>query len=75
MQRRAGWTILRAEMTRSPTVERLPDAATFLAIAGAVLGEREVEHNLLLGIAGDCVAEPARSRSSNAKSLTPGPAA
>ena len=38
--------------SRSIQVERLPDAAAFLEVAGPYLVRREAEHNLLFGIAG-----------------------
>lgn len=41
-------------------VERLPDAATFLERAGAFLGAREAEHNLLFGIAATLITDPER---------------
>lgn len=42
-------------------VERLPDARTFLDVAGPYLGEREAEHNLLFGIAANLITDPDRS--------------
>jgi uncharacterized protein len=42
-------------------VERLPDAGTFLEVAGPFLERREAEHNLLFGIAANLVADPERS--------------
>lgn len=42
------------------TVVRHGDAAAFLGRAGAYLGAREAAHNLLLGLAGQLVADPAR---------------
>jgi len=41
-------------------LRRLPSAEQFLQIAGAFLAAREAEHNLMLGLAGRLVAEPAR---------------
>ena len=42
-------------------VERLPDARTFLDVAGPYLGEREAEHNLLFGIAANLIRDPHRA--------------
>ena len=39
-------------------VRRSPDARTFLAEAGPFLGEREAEHNLLLGICSSLLRDP-----------------
>lgn len=39
-------------------VERFASAASFLAMAGAYLGEREAEHNLLFGICANLKADP-----------------
>jgi predicted GNAT family acetyltransferase len=41
-----------------PEVRRFDHAQEFLAQAGAYLGAREAEHNLLLGLAGDLTARP-----------------
>jgi uncharacterized protein len=41
-----------------PEVHRFDDAEEFLAQAGAYLGAREAEHNLLLGLAGVLTARP-----------------
>ena len=39
-------------------VRRSPDAEAFLALAGPFLGEREAEHNLLLGICSSLLRDP-----------------
>ena len=41
-------------------VERLPDATTFLGVAGPFLERREAEHNLLFGIAANLIRDPDR---------------
>jgi predicted GNAT family acetyltransferase len=41
-------------------VERLPDAAAFLEVAGPYLERREAEHNLLFGIAANLIRDPER---------------
>jgi predicted GNAT family acetyltransferase len=41
-------------------VEPLPDARAFLATVGPYLERREAEHNLLFGIAGNLIKDPAR---------------
>jgi predicted GNAT family acetyltransferase len=46
-------------MRAMATLERIDDPATFLREAGAFLTEREAEHNLLLGLAGRAIDEPA----------------
>lgn len=45
---------------QSVKVIRQPDAAAFLAAAGAFLAEREALHNLPLAIAAQCLADPTR---------------
>ena len=44
-------------------VEWLPDAATFLEVAGPFLEQREAEHNLLFGIAANLIRDPDRKMS------------
>jgi GNAT superfamily N-acetyltransferase len=44
--------------TTEPRVERFATAAVFLESAGAFLGEREAEHNLLFGICANLTADP-----------------
>jgi predicted GNAT family acetyltransferase len=39
-------------------IERHPDVAAFLARAGAFLGEREAEHNLILGLSSTLARDP-----------------
>lgn len=41
-----------------PTVERFATATDFLRSAGAFLGEREAEHNLIFGICASLTADP-----------------
>ena len=41
-------------------VERLPDARTFLDIAGPYLADREADNNLLFGIAANLIRDPDR---------------
>jgi len=44
--------------TTRPRVERFATAVVFLESAGAFLGEREAEHNLLFGICANLTADP-----------------
>lgn len=46
--------------SQSVLVERLPDAAAFLEVAGPYLERREAEHNLLFGIAANLIRDPDR---------------
>ena len=43
------------------TVRRFPDVASFLAIGGGFLADREAEHNLILGLSSRLITDPQAS--------------